>query len=81
MPVVRTLMPMLAGASRISLKRFSFYNILGAVIWIGTLAPLGYFLGTKYPQLMDYSIYFLVGFIVIASAPVITSYFKNRRHG
>ena len=81
MPVVRTLMPMLAGASRISLKRFSFYNILGAVIWIGTLAPLGYFLGSKYPQLMDYSIYFLVGFIVIASAPVITSYFKNRRHG
>ena len=81
LPVVRTLMPMLAGASRISVKRFSFYNILGAVIWIGTLAPLGYFLGSKYPQLMDYSIYFLVGFIVIASAPVITSYFKNRRQG
>ena len=79
LPVVRTLMPMLAGASRISLKRFSFYNILGAVIWIGTLAPLGYFLGEKYPQLLDYSIYFLLGFVVIASAPVISAYFRQRK--
>jgi len=80
LPVVRTLMPMLAGASRISLKRFSFYNILGAVIWIGTLAPLGYFLGEKYPQLLDYSIYFLLGFVVIASAPVISAYFRQRKN-
>jgi membrane-associated protein len=78
LPVVRTLTPMLAGASRISFKRFSVYNFLGGFIWIGTLAPLGYYLGKRYPQLMDYSVYFLVGFIIIASTPVITSYFKNR---
>ena len=78
LPVVRTLMPMLAGASRIAVIRFSFYNILGAVIWIGTLAPLGYFLGKKYPQLMDYSVYFLLGFAIIASAPVITSYLRRK---
>lgn len=79
MPVVRTLIPMLAGASGISFSRFSFYNILGAMIWIGTLAPLGYLLGKRYPQLMDYSIYFLLGFAIIASAPVITSYLKQRK--
>jgi len=79
LPVVRTLTPMLAGASKVSLARFTFYNILGAFIWIGTLAPLGYFLGQKYPNLMDYTIYFLVGFIIIASTPVITSYLRNRR--
>ena len=78
LPVVRTLMPMLAGASGISFGRFSFYNILGAVIWIGTLAPMGYFLGKKYPQLMDYSVYFLLGFAIIASAPVITSYLRRK---
>ena len=79
LPVVRTLMPMLAGASRITLNRFSFYNILGAVIWIGTLTPLGYFLGNKYPNLMDYSIYFLLGFLIIASTPVITAFLKKKR--
>jgi membrane-associated protein len=78
LPVVRTLTPMLAGASQVSLSRFTIYNFLGAFTWIGTLAPLGYVLGERYPHLMDYTIYFLVGFIIIASTPVITSYFRNR---
>jgi membrane-associated protein len=79
LPVVRTLTPMLAGASQVSLSRFTIYNFLGAFTWIGTLAPLGYVLGERYPNLMDYTIYFLVGFIIIASTPVITSYFRNRK--
>lgn len=77
LPVVRTLVPMLAGASRLSLKRFSIYNVLGAVIWIGSLAPLGYFLGNEFPVLIDYSIYFLIGFVILASAPVLISFFKT----
>ena len=79
LPVVRTLVPMLAGASRLSLKRFALYNVLGAVIWIGSLAPLGYFLGNEFPGMIDYSIYFLVGFVIIASAPVLVSFFKSRK--
>ena len=79
LPVVRTLVPMLAGASRLSLKRFSLYNVLGAVIWIGSLAPLGYFLGNEFPGLIDYSIYFLIGFVILASAPVLVSFFKYRK--
>lgn len=79
LPVVRTLMPMLAGASRVPMNRFTFYNILGAVIWVGTLTPLGYLLGNEYPQLVDYSVYFLFGFLVLASAPVITSYFRKKK--
>jgi membrane-associated protein len=79
LPVVRTLAPMLAGASRLSLKRFSLYNVLGAVIWIGSLAPLGFILGNEFPGLIDYSIYFLIGFVVLASAPVVISFFKSRK--
>jgi membrane-associated protein len=67
MPVIRTMIPMLAGASGISLVRFSFLNISGAVVWIGLLTPLGYFLGEAFPQLINYSIYILIGVIVLAS--------------
>jgi len=80
LPVVRTLVPMLAGASRLSLKRFALYNVLGAVIWIGSLAPLGYFLGNEFPGLIDYSVYFLFGFVILASAPVLISFFKSRKN-
>ena len=83
LPVIRTMIPMLAGASGISFRRFSYLNIIGAVLWIGTLAPLGYFLGDAYPQLIHYSIYFLIGFMVVASSSmlrIIKPFQKKKKH-
>ncbi|HCY42127.1 MAG TPA: alkaline phosphatase [Prolixibacteraceae bacterium] len=71
LPVIRTMIPILAGANGFSLLRFSYLNVLGAVIWIGILTPLGYYLGQAYPQLLKYSIWFLVGFIIMASLPTL----------
>jgi len=71
LPVIRTIIPMLAGASGISLIRFSYLNVIGAVIWIGSLTPIGYYLGKAYPQLINYSVYLLLGFIALASIPVL----------
>ena len=71
LPVIRTMIPILAGANGFRLVRFSYLNILGAIIWIGVLTPLGYYLGQAYPQLLKYSIWFLLGFIIVASLPTI----------
>ena len=71
LPVIRTMIPILAGASGFSLIRFSYLNVLGAVVWIGLLTPLGYFLGQTYPQLVSYSVWFLIGFILLASVPTL----------
>lgn len=71
LPVIRTMIPILAGASGFSLIRFSYLNVLGAVVWIGILTPLGYFLGQTYPQLVNYSVWFLIGFILLASLPTL----------
>lgn len=77
LPVIRTIIPMLAGASGISLVRFSYLNVIGAVIWIGLLTPLGYYLGKAYPELINYSVYLLLGFIVLASIPVFKILFSK----
>lgn len=80
LPVVRTIIPMLAGASGIPLVRFSYMNFFGAVIWIGSLTPLGYYLGRAYPQLINYSIFLLFGFIVLASIPLLKiMFFKIKK--
>jgi membrane-associated protein len=71
LPVIRTIIPMLAGASGISFIRFSYLNVIGAVVWIGSLTPLGYYLGKAYPQLINYSVYLLLGFILFASIPML----------
>ena len=79
LPVIRTIIPMLAGASGLSFVKFSFVNIIGAVIWIGSLTPLGYYLGKAYPQLINYSIYFLIGIIVFASFPMLKILYPFRK--
>ena len=71
LPIIRTMIPILAGASGFSLIRFSYLNVLGAVVWIGLLTPLGYYLGQTYPQLVSYSVWFLIGFILLASIPTL----------
>ena len=77
MPVIRTLVPMIAGASRFQLKRFLLFNFLGAVTWVCTLVPLGYYVGKAYPDVMKYSVYIILIFIVIASIPMVKIMFSK----
>jgi len=77
-PIVRTFAPIFAGVVQLDFKRFAFYNILGAILWIGSLTLAGYFLGMKFEkEVNDYLLYIIIGFIVIASLPLIISYFKG----
>lgn len=80
MPIVRTLVPMIAGATKFKIKKFLIFNLLGAITWVCTLVPLGYYIGKMYPDAMKYSIYILVVFIVIASLPMLKIMFsKNKK--
>ena len=77
MPIIRTLVPMIAGASKFKFQRFLVYNLLGAVTWVCTLVPLGFFIGKKYPEVINYSIYIIIIFIVIASLPMLKIVFSK----
>jgi len=77
-PVIRTLVPMIAGASAFSFRRFLLFNALGAVVWIGTLVPLGYYIGKAYPGVINYSIYILLLFVAIASFPMLKIMFSEK---
>lgn len=43
-PIVRTFVPVVAGAARMEYKRFLAYNVLGGVAWITSMVAVGYFL-------------------------------------
>ena len=45
MPFVRTFAPFVAGVSHMSRKRFSMFNMVGAVLWVGGIGMAGYFFG------------------------------------
>jgi membrane-associated protein len=78
LPVVRTFAPILAGITRMSPFRFAVFNISGALLWVLTLCLLGYFLGKKYPGIINYVEYIILAFIILTSAAVFNSFRKLR---
>ncbi|RJG07031.1 hypothetical protein D3870_14405 [Noviherbaspirillum cavernae] len=44
-PIVRTFAPFVAGVSEMTFAKFQFYNVIGALIWVGGLVAAGYFFG------------------------------------
>jgi membrane-associated protein len=44
MPFVRTFAPVVAGAARMSYRRFLAYNVVGGVAWIVSMFVVGYYL-------------------------------------
>lgn len=70
LPIIRTFAPIIAGTLRMDMRKFAFYNILGAVLWVGSLTFLGYILGDN-PWVQANLEFIILGIIVLVTAPVI----------
>ena len=70
-PIVRTFAPILAGTVKMDFKKFSIANITGGILWVGTLIPIGYYIGKNHPEVMDYLGYIILAFIILTSIPAI----------
>ena len=79
LPVVRTFAPIMAGVSEISFIKFSFYNVLGAVIWVWSLIPIGFLLGRKFPLLVNEVEYIFLFVAVATSIVFLIGYIKQKR--
>jgi membrane-associated protein len=45
MPFVRTFAPFVAGVAQMSRARFTFYDVTGALLWVGGVTTAGYLFG------------------------------------
>lgn len=52
-PIVRTFAPFVAGVSAMTFAKFQFFNIVGALLWVGGLVAAGYFFG-NIPVIRDH---------------------------
>ena len=77
MPVVRTIIPFICGTTKLNYRTFITYSFIGAVLWVGVISLLGYFLG-GFKFVQDNLEYFIFGIIIAANLPLIMRLFKSR---
>jgi membrane-associated protein len=77
-PIIRTFVPVVAGAARMDLKKFTIYNIAGGLLWTFGVLLLGLVLGKSVANIGDY-LYLIIGIVIVLSMlPPGIEYFRNR---
>ena len=46
MPFLRTFAPFVAGVAQMTRSKFSFYDVSGGLLWVGSIVTAGYFFGS-----------------------------------
>ncbi len=77
-PIVRTFAPFVAGVGTMTYRTFFFYNVLGALLWVGLLMGAGYWLGgLDFVQAHFEKV--VLGIIVVSVMPLAWEWWRVRR--
>lgn len=77
-PVVRTIVPFLSGATYVPYKTFLKYSFIGAVLWVGAISLLGYFLG-QIPFVEKHLEKFIILIIILANIPLLKQILSRKK--
>ncbi|MET4782665.1 DedA family protein [Glaciihabitans sp. UYNi722] len=81
-PVVRTFAPVAAGVGRMPRRLFTFFNLIGAALWSGSVIVLGFALA-HLPGVADFVSQYidivLIGIVVVSVVPILVRTITVRR--
>jgi len=77
--IVRTFVPILAGAIDMNFWRFNYYNVVGAVLWVGSLVTAGFLLGREIPESAQNLEFIIAGITIVVMTIVIRGAIKMRK--
>lgn len=78
LPVVRTFAPIIGGMAAMDFKKFSFYNLIGAFVWVVSITSLGFILGDN-GWVKNNLEFIMPALVLTATAPVLFKLvFKKR---
>jgi membrane-associated protein len=77
-PIVRTFVPFVAGAGEMTYGQFAFYNVMGAVIWVGLCMGAGFAFGNVPVVKENFSLVAL-GIVFVSLLPMAWELLQRRR--
>jgi membrane-associated protein len=78
MPIVRTFVPFVAGIGEMTYPKFAFYNVAGAVLWVGVCVGAGYAFGNV-PIVRDNFSLVAIGIVIVSVLPMAVEFIRYRR--
>jgi membrane-associated protein len=79
MPVIRTFSPVIAGVGGMEFRTFIAFNIVGAIVWVGSMVSIGYFLGSYIPGIDQHIEIVVVIVVFVSLLPAIIGSYRSRR--
>ena len=77
-PIVRTFVPFVAGAVSMTYPKFAFYNVAGALLWVGICVGGGYAFGNV-PVVKKHFSLVVMGIIAVSLLPIAIEFVQARR--
>ncbi len=83
-PLVRTFAPIVAGIVDMDKKKFAYYNIVGSMLWVGSMLIAGHFLQRLiykefHFDLKEHLEIIVLGIVILTTFPVIWKLFFSRK--
>lgn len=78
LPLFRTFAPFVAGVGQMNYLRFSFFNLIGALLWVVSLTLAGFFFGNLAWVKQNLTLVIL-GIIAVSLVPVFIGWLQHRR--
>ncbi|MBS1148478.1 MAG: DedA protein [Myxococcaceae bacterium] len=78
MPLVRTFVPVVAGAALMPYRRFAAFNVIGGASWVLSMTLLGYLLGAQWPDAGKHIEKVIIVIVFVSILPGIIGWWKNR---
>lgn len=76
-PIIRTFAPFVAGVGEMPYRTFFLYNIIGAVIWVGSFVYAGFYFG-QLPFVQTNFKLIILAIIILSIMPPVIEYLKHR---
>jgi membrane-associated protein len=76
-PVVRTIITVMAGAGRMDYRTYTLYTVLGGVLWATSVTLLGYFLG-NIDFIANNIQLLLLGGVAVSVVPIVAQLLRHR---